>query len=360
MNKKYFKIVFLGALLLCCAYTVFAQRTTRTDNQGQTGNTTTVQQTAINVAPYARYFPGVPQNQIYAVVINSAADWQNAGQRIASSTDGVYKAFVLIINGDFDVAGGYQQPWSYSRVLTPASILITGKGSLRSNDISLICVCAQNLIIDGDVTLYGKVEIQDTSHFGHGDEIPVSQVELRSGTISGSNSDGVFVDRGLFTMTGGLITNNQRGVNIIARGRGTFTMTGGTISGNTTPAYGGAVRIDGGTFNMTGGYIYGNTAIRGGGIYIDGAGSLDISGGTIYGNNADAPYRNTATNGNGWGHSVYAHYTKSLWNPVEASFYRDISIGPTERFTLEPVPDTTQFKYMPTRSGQTANGWTRK
>jgi hypothetical protein len=327
------------------------------------------------VAPYAHYFPGVPQNQIYAVNINNAANWQNAVQRIGSAKDTTYKAFVLVINGDFGVAPCDYGDFTFlesERLLpsgfidkiygiNPVSILITGKGRMYLTSPGTIINIdhSQHLIIDGDVTLQGWATgnvgtsvISLSTGYRDG---PRTKVELRKGTITAANLYGVSVSiGGLFVMSGGTISNNG-GIGVYLHGGG-FTMTGGTISNNGNSG----VSIYMGGFTMTGGYIYGNTAEQGGGIFVHAVGELNISGGTIYGNNADAPYRNTATKGNGMGHAVYTYYPKHSSNPVEASFYRDISIGPTEKITLEYEENTTYFKYMPTRSGQTANGWTRK
>jgi hypothetical protein len=387
MNKRCFRIVFLGALLLYCAYTVFAQR--RTD-PGQTGSTTTVQPLATQtaVAPYVHYFPGVPQNQIYAAIVGNTDDWENALLQIKSANKTNYKAFVMVINGDFviplHVSIGVEQfapIVAYTNrgdnvyALNPVSIVITGNGRLTGAGISVSH--SQHVIIDGDITL-PSLYVSSCEEIRRYDRGPQTKIELRNGTVtSGGNRGGVNVEYGgQFIMSGGTITNN-RNCGVYIRGTGgsvtSFIMTGGVISGNHAQPgndYGGGVYINGGYFTMTGGTIRSNSSPQGGGIYVYVGGELNISGGAIYGNNASAAEKNTASEGNARGHAVYAYYPKSLVNPVEAIFYRDTSVTQTDKLTIElikgvsgdyfMIENTTMFKQMPTRSGQTLNGWTRR
>jgi parallel beta-helix repeat protein len=84
-------------------------------------------------------------------------------------------------------------------------------------------------------------------------------------------------------------------------------MSGGTISGNTASSYGGGVYVSSSsTFTMGGGTISGNIAPAGGGVYVDSSGTFTKqSGGTIYGADASNTLKNSATNGDSYGHAVY-------------------------------------------------------
>ena len=127
------------------------------------------------------------------------------------------------------------------------------------------------------------------------------------GNLSGGGSGGgVFVNGGTFTMSGGTISGNTGRAGSIIGGQsvgggggvyvysGTFTLSGGTISGNTSSGYnavngGGGVLVYGGNFIMQGGTISGNTesgyyAINGGGGVLVYGGNFTMQGGTISGN----------------------------------------------------------------------------
>ncbi len=116
------------------------------------------------------------------------------------------------------------------------------------------------------------------------------------------NSDydggGVYVNGGIFNMSGGTISGNISGTaeesfggGVYVSYNGTFTMSGGTISGNY--AYnGGGVSVYGGnsykntTFTMEDGLIDGNYAQQGGGVHVGGGGTFTMKDGTINVNNA--------------------------------------------------------------------------
>ena len=101
----------------------------------------------------------------------------------------------------------------------------------------------------------------------------------------------VYINGGTFKMNAGsTIIGNLRGINTDSAGGGVyvnsgiFEMTGGTISGNTANS-GGGVYMKGGNFTMSGGTISNNTTSDGGGVYMDG-GTFTMSGGTISGNSS--------------------------------------------------------------------------
>jgi hypothetical protein len=94
-------------------------------------------------------------------------------------------------------------------------------------------------------------------------------------------------------------------------------MSGGTVNGNSStssyPSYsGGGVYVRSGTFTMGGSAIIsGNTSPSGGGVYVaDGTFIKQQSGGTIYGSNAGSTLKNTAANGDSYGHAVYVSGSK--------------------------------------------------
>jgi fibronectin type 3 domain-containing protein len=135
---------------------------------------------------------------------------------------------------------------------------------------------------------------------------------MSGGAISGNTASydggGVLVwSSGTFTMSGGEISGNTAtggGGGVLVWSSGTFTMSGGTISGNSASTYGGGVC--GGTFTMSGGAISGNTATDGGGVFVYSNGTFTKqSGGIIYGSNATSTLKNTATNGDYFGHAVF-------------------------------------------------------
>jgi len=84
---------------------------------------------------------------------------------------------------------------------------------------------------------------------------------MRGGTITGNGRGIAMHDRGTFTMQGGIITQNTGdGVHI---GPGTFIMQGGTISSNNLGVSVGRYSLAGvsvgGTFRISGGIVHGNS-----------------------------------------------------------------------------------------------------
>jgi hypothetical protein len=148
-------------------------------------------------------------------------------------------------------------------------------------------------------------------------------------------------------MNGGKISGNigteSGGVYVSG---GTFTMKGGEISGNNTHryGYGGGVYLDSGTFTMEGGEISGNS-IRygyGGGVYIeDRYGRYSIinkTGGIIYGyDGTDNAQNNTVKDSSGGivnnkGHAVYVY---------GAGLRKETTVGPADKLYLnDPVEGT--------------------
>lgn len=117
-----------------------------------------------------------------------------------------------------------------------------------------------------------------------------SYFEMTGGVIAetiASSGAGVYIDAGLFKMTGGEIKNNtsaNRGGGVVvgnAYGLGKFIMEGGVISGNSAVGYGGGVCVyKDAEFEMYGGEITGNTCQYGGGVFAE-DGKFTMYGGKI-------------------------------------------------------------------------------
>ena len=123
---------------------------------------------------------------------------------------------------------------------------------------------------------------------------------------SGHYGGGIDLDRSSLTMESGLITGNtssSAGGGVRLYRSSTFTMEGGTIAGNTAADYGGGVALNNSgsdtmsTFTMTDGLIANNEVTDtdigcGGGVYVE-TGTFDMSGGTIRDNAACSTFYDT-------------------------------------------------------------------
>jgi hypothetical protein len=139
-------------------------------------------------------------------------------------------------------------------------------------------------------------------------------------TASDYMSGAVLISNGMFTMSGGIIKNNENTnsphtASAIYRNGGTLNISGGEISGNNRDV---AIQLNGGMLNFSGGEIKNNSGVIGlstnfatvnmsGGaikdnmdrIYIDG-GHFYMSGGEISGNDSGNPGRGHAIDINTW------------------------------------------------------------
>jgi uncharacterized repeat protein (TIGR02543 family) len=191
------------------------------------------------------------------------------------------------------------------------------------------------LTIDGGEisgnTAYAESASSYAGVWGGGVYIGSGVVTLNKGKISGNiakisgssgsfiNGAGIDMNTGEFTMNGGEISGNiveSSQFNGYFSGGGiyfcygTLTLNGGKITGNGSsdlPGFGGGVFFgyNNDTFIINGGEISDNTASDGGGIYVQNGNFVKQTGGIIYGANSSDALRNTATNGNGYGHAVY-------------------------------------------------------
>jgi parallel beta-helix repeat protein len=182
-------------------------------------------------------------------------------------------------------------------------------------------------ILDNNVTLQGH-----SGNNGSMVRVEGGAFKMNSGaTITGNtsteyqSSGGVFVTYGTFEMTGGSITNNTvtgssttashsqsgGGVSVCSfqYGPGVFTMSGGTISNNNAHL-GGGVHVAG-TFTMKGGTITGNIASgNGGGICLSARATFTKTGGTITGYNSDQTNGNAVRDEDG---NILARRGHAVW-----------------------------------------------
>jgi uncharacterized repeat protein (TIGR02543 family) len=182
----------------------------------------------------------------------------------------------------------------------------------NSNTGSLVRVNAGGALTMGNGSKVSGNTYYSTYAYGGGVYVNGGVFTMSGGEISGNTATtnsssayayggGVYVNSGVFTMNGGKISGNSAysnggGVYVSS---GTFTMNGGEISGNTTNstnANGGGVYVNSGVvFTQNGGKISGNSASgsyysNGGGVYVYSSGTFTINGGEISGNTASSVY----------------------------------------------------------------------
>jgi hypothetical protein len=202
----------------------------------------------------------------------------------------------LTVNGTVNAkAGGINID---SETASPATVNGSGTIQLKSKGCLFVIQDNKKLILDG-VTLVGLPDNSDTLvRTENGGELFLKSGKITGNTIvkeGGTPGGGVSVFGGIFTMTGGEISdNNAREAGGIAiGGDGTFIMENGIILGNTGGYMGGVSIGHGATFIMEGGAIFGNTAEDFGGVGIVG-GSFTLKGGRIQGStDSDGFAKNT-------------------------------------------------------------------
>ena len=214
--------------------------------------------------------------------------------------------YTIYINGNVPVPGGSNSFGSVSGI----SVTLKGNGKLYLTSQGWILLVGRNqtLIIDSaNLTLEGLTNGKNGATEDNYESVVYiedAQLELKNGTISGNIYSSSYIGGGGVAMFGG-----------------SFTMTGGTISGNTSYNGSGGVYVHAGSFNKTGGIIYGNDDP----------------------NTAD---RNTSTMGNTNGHAVLYRISNNVF------CYRDTTLNTNDNIsTADPLP---------TVSGQTLSGWTRR
>jgi uncharacterized repeat protein (TIGR02543 family) len=200
------------------------------------------------------------------------------------------------------------------------SISLTLKGTVSERRVRLsgsgsffTVESGVTLTLGADITLEGRSgNTNSLIRVNSGGRLTMNSGSKITGNSS-SNGGGVYVSSGgTFTMNGGTISGNtssSSGGGVHVSG-GTFIMNDGEISGNTS-SNGGGVYVSSGTFTMNDGAISGNTSSSsGGGVYVSSGTFTKQSGGVIYGSNISEPLKNTARNGDVYGHAVYSNGKK--------------------------------------------------
>ncbi|GHT96350.1 hypothetical protein FACS1894141_6410 [Spirochaetia bacterium] len=157
-----------------------------------------------------------------------------------------------------------------------SNITLRGISGITKNTTSLVSVSGGTLVMNDGSKITGNTNRSSSTSspsYGGGVYVGNGVFTMTGGIISDNTVDcvyaayggGVYVDNGTFTMSGGIISNNEASSQSSSGGgvnsNGTFTMSGGTISNNRAhaaySASGGGVSA---IFTMTGGTISGNTA----------------------------------------------------------------------------------------------------
>jgi hypothetical protein len=227
-------------------------------------------------------------------------------------------------------------------------------GSKLSGNTNSSSSSGGGVYVDGGIFTMSGGEISGNTAFhiggyGGGGGVYVSSgtFTMSGGEIGGNTGGGVYVDGGTFTMSGGEIsgnTNSSSGGGVCVASNGTFTMSGGEISGNTASygniaSYGGGVYVDGGTFTMNGGEISGNIASYGGGVCVRSGTFTKQPGGIIYGSNASSTLKNTAAGGYSSGHAVYVSESRMRGFTVGAGESLDSTKSGAAGGWVELMPD---------------------
>jgi hypothetical protein len=245
------------------------------------------------------------------------------------------------------------------------------------------------VFVDGGSFTMTSGEISDNTAVDYGGGVRVAEggsFTLSGGNISGNiveRGGGVHVNGGIFTMEGGEISGNKA----LSTGGGVyaynphFTLKSGKISGNTADNHGGGVRTFGdfimkgglisgntahngggvmadnytggsGSFTMEGGEISGNTSgsYEGGGVYVSGSFSKTGSGAVVYGADAANSLKNTAGQGDTWGHAVF--YRQDIDDSTRYDYYHDA--------TLDAGNNISTNAPLPANSNDSLNNWTKR
>jgi uncharacterized repeat protein (TIGR02543 family) len=232
----------------------------------------------------------------------------------------------LVMNTGSEISGNTSSSYTGGGVHVSSGIFTMNGGTISGNSAQFGGgVYVGNIYVSRDTgwfTMNGGTISGNTSKYdGGGVYMYRGTFAMSGGTISGNTSQnrggGVHIEVSCaFTMSNGTISGNTAlyGGGVFVLGR--FTMNGGEISSNTAAEHGGGVCVAEDEINpvtMNGGTISGNTAQRGGGVYVNSRGLhskafTKQSGGIIYGVDASTSLRNTATNGDDYGHAVYVFY----------------------------------------------------
>lgn len=227
-----------------------------------------------------------PDVKIEYLEKNGGAVWMqdiNGQTRITGGTIEECYAYrggaVYMEGGTFTLSGGTIQK-NVVKIENPADPGTTGRGGG-------VYVTGGTATIEGGTICQNSAQVRGGGLYVTSEGERKGTVTVNNGSISrniaGFASDGitlydnvgrgggVYLEDGLFTMTGGDISGNTANY----RGGGIFltkkpTLTQGTISGNTARNSGGGLCINGDELELTSAdmQIYGNTAQKGGGVAV--------------------------------------------------------------------------------------------
>lgn len=288
--------------------------------------------------------------------IRNTNDWKNAINAIHS---GGSKSYTLNIEGivsvppTTEVNAGDLSTYTFGGGKN-LSITLTGNGTLALADKGFL-ICA-----GGKTGAKPKIVIDGPTLQGRSDNVvpllrlDYADLELKNGKIikntnngGGGSGDGggAHIKHGVFTMSGGEISDNISGQNgYVSDGggvsiNGAFNLSGGVISGN-TGSRGGGVYIEG-RCTMTGGIIKANTAKSsspyGGGIYLRGNGPFIKTGGIIYGYSTNDSNSNITRNYT----NIVSKYGAAIFCPMDNVIgnsddkYRDSTLEESDQITTE-------------------------
>jgi hypothetical protein len=280
--------------------------------------------------------------------ITNTSEWNTAINAIKNGGDD--ECYSLTIGGTVSVSPSSADSPTFGDV-SNLTVLLKGSGTLSLNNNGSLfylqgdrSVTLQHLIIDGPRLEGRSGNSEPVVYVGYsrasyeGNLVSMRGMEMRNGTITGNtHGNGVSVRNCTFTMRGGKISGNMRGVLVDVS---FFEMNGGEISGNgTVNGNGGGVYVNSGRFEMNGGEISGNIANVGGGVYVDAGSSFSKSGngGIIYGDDNNThtagSTENTAFADSGAGHAVFYHKDSSNQH------WRDTTLGENDDISTDSIDE---------------------
>ena len=292
--------------------------------------------------------------------VSNTTDWENALESIRNGNDGtsdVPELYTITVNGNISVPGFAEANLTFGTAQY-IEVTLIGNGKLTLNSAGSIINLGgnQTLIIDSSNLILEGFAPNTAAVI----EVTGATLELKAGTItnndsSGASAGGVGVSQnGIFTMSGGTISNNKGhfGGGVASNG-GTINMSDGTINGNeAVNGSGGGVYVGRFTvFNMSGGTISGNSTNRSGGgvglvgiTFNDGEwyGAINKTGGTIYGNDGSANSNSAAHTGHAISYLPY---------------FRDATSNTTDNINNDAVPAIPNA-VDPDSPVLTGHGWT--
>lgn len=263
----------------------FAGWNTRADGSGPLYSAGDPFNVTENITLFAQWSDVPPEGaNMYAA--NSVQTLLDAFQAVnKSSKSGTY---IIAITGEYAV-----QRFALA-ANAEKTIVLRGSGSpcvlYNGGDDPLFTVPNRiTLVLENGIALNGNQKYYPAVKVSLG-----GTLEMNAGaSVTGAKAGGVWVNGGIFNMSGGSICDNYseylgsntgHGGGVFIDNNGTFNFSSGTISDNSAHHSGGGVSVTGATFNMTGGTISGNLVEflqGGGGVSVQEDGVFNMSNGTI-------------------------------------------------------------------------------